>query len=138
MTSAVKTPLLELQKQLWRARAQAKQKWLEQSLAQPTSTPDDAAWRITWVKQALNTVKRAQAEIQQHAALMDAYTEHLNVLEMTLIAAAEQKRSNEAAANPRAETAEQKRSPEAATNLSVEPGMAAGTRQGDSLKRKHG
>ena len=137
MTSAVKTPLLELQKQLWRARAQAKQKWLEQSLAQPTSTPDDAAWRITWVKQALNTVKRAQAEIQQHAALMDAYTEHLNVLEMTLIAAAEQKRSNEAAANPRAETAERKRGPEAAANLSVEPGIATGTRQADSLKRKH-
>ena len=137
MTSAVKTPLLELQKQLWRARAQAKQKWLEQSLAQPTSTPDDAAWRMTWIKQALNTVKRAQAEIQQHAALMDAYTEHLNVLEMTLIAAAEQKRSNEAAANPRAETAERKRGPEAAANLSVEPGIATGTRQADSLKRKH-
>ena len=46
MTSPVQTPLLELQTQLWKARAQAKQKWLEQSLAQPTRTPDDAAWRI--------------------------------------------------------------------------------------------
>ena len=36
MTSPVQTPFLERQKQLWKARAQAKQKWLEQSLAQPT------------------------------------------------------------------------------------------------------
>ena len=92
MISSVETPLLELQTQLWRARAQAKQKWLEQSLAQPTKTSEDAAWRMTWIKRALNMVKRAQAEIKTHAALMDAYTEHLSVLEMTLMAAAEQKR----------------------------------------------
>ena len=137
MTSPVQTPFLELQKQLWKARAQAKQKWLEQSLAQPTRTSDDAAWRMTWIKQALNMVKRGQAEIKYHAALMDAYTEHLNVLEMTLIAAAEQKRSTEAAANLSVETAEQKRSTDAAANLSVETGMATGARSGDSLKRKH-
>ena len=117
MTSPVQTPFLELQKQLWKARAQAKQKWLEQSLAQPTRTSDDAAWRMTWIKQALNMVKRGQAEIQYQAALMDAYTEHLSVLEMTLIAAAEQKRSPETAANLSVETAEQKRSAEAAANL---------------------
>lgn len=40
-------------------------------------------------------VKRGQAEMKYHAALMDAYTEHLSVLEMTSIAAAEQKRSTE-------------------------------------------
>ena len=143
MTSTVQTPYLELQKQLWKARAQAKQKWLEQSLAQPTRTPDDAAWRMTWIKQALNMVKRGQADIKYQAALMDAYAEHLNVLEMTLIAAAEQKRSADAAANLTVETeeqkrsAEQKRSTEAATNLGVEGGMAAGVRPGDSLKRKH-
>ncbi len=95
MISSVETPLLELQTQLWRARAQAKQKWLEQSLAQPTKTSEDAAWRMIWIKRALNMVKRAQAEIKTHAALMDAYTEHLSVLEMTLMAAAEQKRSTE-------------------------------------------
>ena len=93
MTSPVQTPFLERQKQLWKARAQAKQKWLEQSLAQPTRTSDDAALRMTWIKQALKMVKRRQAEIKYHAALMDACTEHLSVLEMTLIAAAEQKRS---------------------------------------------
>ena len=37
MSSLVETPYLELQKQLWKTRAQAKQKWLEHSLAQPTS-----------------------------------------------------------------------------------------------------
>ena len=105
MTSPVQTPLLELQTQLWKARAQAKQKWLEQSLAQPTRTSDDAAWRMTWIKRALNMVKRGQAEIKYHAALMDAYAEHLSVLEMTLIAAAEQKRSTEAAADLSVETA---------------------------------
>jgi hypothetical protein len=109
-------------------------------------------------------VKRAQVEIKYHAALMDAYTEHLTVLEMTLIAGAEQKPSAEAAANPSVETAEQKRSVEsaeqkrsteaaanptvetpaqkrsadAAANLGVEAELAAiGGRPGDSLKRKH-
>ena len=95
MISSLEAPLLELQRQLWRARAQAKQKWLEQSLAQPTTTSEEAAWRMTWIKRALNIVKRGQDEIKYHAALMDAYTEHLNVLEMTLIAAAEQKRNTE-------------------------------------------
>jgi hypothetical protein len=95
MISSLETPLLELQTQLWRARAEAKQKWLEQSLAQPTRTSEDAALRTTWIKRALILVKRGQAEIKYHAALMDAYTEHLSVLEMTLIAAAEQKPSTE-------------------------------------------
>jgi hypothetical protein len=95
MTSPDQTPHLELQKQLWKARAQAKQKWLEQSLAQPAKSSEDAAWRLTWIKRALEMVKRAQAEIKYHAALMDASTEHLSVLEMTLMAAAEQKRSTE-------------------------------------------
>ncbi len=95
MTASVETPLIELQSELWKARAHAKQKWLEQSLAQPTKSSEDAAWRLTWIKRALEMVKRAQAEIKYHAALMDAYTEHLSVLEMTLMAAAEQKRSTE-------------------------------------------
>jgi hypothetical protein len=95
MSSLVQTPLLELQTQLWRARAQAKQKWLEQSLAEPPRTPQDAVLRMTWIKRALDIVKLGQAEVQYQAALMDAYTEHLSVVEMTLIAAAEQKRTAE-------------------------------------------
>ena len=137
MTPLVQTPFLELQKQLWKARAQAKQKWLEQSLAQPIRTSEEAAWRLTWIKQALNMVKRSQAEVQCQTALMDAYTEHLTVLEMTLIAAVEQKRNPEAGANRSVETADQKRGSDAAANLGVESGIATGARQGDSLKRKH-
>jgi hypothetical protein len=64
MTSAIPTPFLELQKPLWKIRGQAKQQWLEQSLAQPIRTSDDAAWRMTWIKQALNMVKRTQTEIK--------------------------------------------------------------------------
>ena len=91
MPSSTETPLLEMQTRLWKARAQAKQKWLERTLAEPIKSADDTAWRTAWIKRALNTVKRGQAQIQYQAALMDAYAEHLSVLEMTLIAAAEQK-----------------------------------------------
>jgi hypothetical protein len=45
---------------------------------------------------------------------------------MTLIAAAEQKRSTEAAANPSVNTAEQKHSTETAANLAVKAGVATG------------
>ena len=96
MSSSVQTSLIELQTELWKARAQAKQKWLEQSLAQPAKSPDEAAWRMTWIKRALKAVKRGQAEIKHHAALMDAYAEHLSVLEMTLMAAAEHNRADPA------------------------------------------
>jgi hypothetical protein len=95
MNSSVETPVLKHKTELWKARAQAKQRWLERSLAQPTSSHDEAAWRMTWIMRALKTVKRAQAEIQYQAALMDAYAEHVSVLEMTLISAAEQKRGAE-------------------------------------------
>ena len=105
MSSSVHTPLIELQTELWKARAQAKRKWLEQSLAQPSKSPDEAAWRMTWIKRALKTVKRAQAEIRHDAALMDVYAQHLNVVEMTLLAAGDEKRT--AAAEEK-----QKRTPE--------------------------
>jgi hypothetical protein len=95
MPSSTDTPLLEMQTRLWKARAQAKQKWLERTLAEPIQSPDDKAWRTAWIKRALNTVKRGQTQIKYQAALMDAYAEHLSVLEMTLIAAAEQKPSIE-------------------------------------------
>ena len=93
MSSSVHTPLIELQTELWKARAQAKQKWLEQSLAQPAKSADEAAWRMTWIKRALKTVKRAQGEIRHHAALMDVYAQHLSVIEMTLLAAGDEKRT---------------------------------------------
>jgi N-acetylglucosamine kinase-like BadF-type ATPase len=45
-----------------------------------------------WIKRALEAVKRSQDEIKHQTALMDAYAEHLSVLEMNLIQAAEEKR----------------------------------------------
>lgn len=98
------TSLLELQTQLWKARAENKQKRLERSLAQPTRSPEEAAWRLAWIKRAIRTVKRGQAELTYQAALMDAYAQHLSVLEMTLLAAGEEKRP--------AEKEKQTRSPE--------------------------
>jgi len=91
MLSSTQAPLLELQTQLWKARAQAKQRWLERTLAEPAKNPREEARRLMWIKRALNTVKRGQTEIKYQAALMDAYAEHLSVLEMTLISASEQK-----------------------------------------------
>jgi hypothetical protein len=52
--------LIEMQTRQWKARAQAKQKWLERTLAQPIQSADYAAWRTAWIKRALNTVKRGQ------------------------------------------------------------------------------
>ena len=92
MPATAQTPLLELETQVWKARAQAKQKWLERSLAEPARNPRDAERRTLWIKQALNVVKRGQDEVKHQAALMDAYAEHLSVLEMSLIAAAERTR----------------------------------------------
>lgn len=91
MNSSTENPMLELQTQLWKARAQAKQKWLERSLAEPARTAQEAAQRMAWVKRAINMVKRGRAEIKYQTALMDAYAEHLSAIEMTLLGAAEQK-----------------------------------------------
>jgi hypothetical protein len=83
--------VLELQTQLWKARALAKQKWLEWALSEPADGPRAAARRAVWIKQALETVRRGQAEIKYRAALSDANAEHLSVLEMILIGASEQR-----------------------------------------------
>ncbi|HEU5255829.1 MAG TPA: hypothetical protein VFU28_07565 [Vicinamibacterales bacterium] len=45
-----------------------------------------------WIKRALEAVQRGRDEIKYQAALMDAYAEHLTVLEMRLIQAKEEKR----------------------------------------------
>jgi hypothetical protein len=89
MLPSTHPPLLELQTQLWKARAQAKQKWLERTLQEPPDGAGDSARRALWVKRALEAVKRAQATMKYNAALVDAYSEHLSVLEMTLMSAAE-------------------------------------------------
>ena len=91
MPASNETPELELQRGLWKARAQAKQKWLERTLAETTTGARQASRRMMWIKRTLNAVKRGQADVKYRAALMDAYAEHLSVLEMILMAAAEQK-----------------------------------------------
>jgi hypothetical protein len=87
--TTTQAPLLELQADVWKARAQAKQKWLERILAEPIENPDDGKRRKEWVDRALAYVHRAQEDMKFKAALIDAYTAHLNVLEMTLISASE-------------------------------------------------
>jgi hypothetical protein len=85
--------LLELETQVWKARAQAKQKWLERTLAERAKGAREAGRRAMWINQALNVVKRGQERVKHQAALMDAYAAHLNVLEMSLMAAAERARA---------------------------------------------
>jgi hypothetical protein len=91
-TTETETPWLKLESQLWKARAEAKQKRLERLLAQPAQTPRESERRTMWIKRALKTVKRSQNELKYQTALMDAYAEHLSVLEMNLIQATEEKR----------------------------------------------
>src|SRR5262249_19353879 len=80
-----------LQRQVWKARGHAKQKWLQQALAAPATNPRDAEQRASWIERALELVKTGQEEIKYQAALLDAYAEHLSGLEMSLMAANEAK-----------------------------------------------
>jgi len=87
----VQRSVLELQRQVWKARGHAKQKWLEQALAAPVENPREAEERASWIERARQLVKSGQEEIKYQAALLDAYAEHLSVLEMSLMAATEAK-----------------------------------------------
>jgi hypothetical protein len=91
-TTEREAPLLKLESQLWKTRAEAKQKWLERVLSQPVRNPRERERRTMWIKRALEAVQRGQDEVKYQTALMDAYAEHLNVLEMRLIQAAEEKK----------------------------------------------
>jgi hypothetical protein len=46
-----------------------------------------------WIKQALDAVKRGQEELMYQTALLDVYAQHLNALEMSLLAASEHRHS---------------------------------------------
>ena len=93
MASSIETPSLEKMAEIWKARAQAKQKWLEKALAEKTTNSRQAALRMAWIKRALRVVQRAQSTIKYHTGLVDAYAQHLNALEMTLLSEAEEKTS---------------------------------------------
>jgi len=83
--------LFELQTQLWKARALAKQKWLEWVISEPADGPRNTARRADWIKRALEAVRRGQAEIRYRSALSEATAEHLSVLEKILIGATERR-----------------------------------------------
>jgi hypothetical protein len=91
MLASMDTPSLETKAERWKVRAQAKQKWLEQALAAPPKGRRQAAQRMAWIKRALKVVKRAQDRVKYQTRLVDAYAQHLNALEMTLMSEAEQK-----------------------------------------------
>ena len=94
MPATTHTSLLELQTDVWKTRAQAKQKWLERTLAEPAKTPRDVKRQALWITQALQAVKRGQDEMKYQLALLDVYAAHLSALEMSLMAAAEQRASD--------------------------------------------
>ena len=96
MASSIETPSVEKKAEIWKARAQAKQKWLEQALAEKTTSPRHAALRMAWIKRALKVVQRAQSTIRYHTGLVDAYAQHLTALDMTLMSEADQKTGTKA------------------------------------------
>ena len=96
MASSIETPSVEKKAEIWKARAQAKQKWLEKALAEKTTSPRQAALKMAWIERALRVVQRAQSTIKFHTALVDAYAQHLNALEMALMSEADQKTSTRA------------------------------------------
>lgn len=91
MPTSTQTSLLELQIDVWKTRAQTKQKWLERTLAEPAKTPREARRQLSWIMQALDSVKRGQDELKYQTALLDVYAEHLNALEMSLMSEAEKR-----------------------------------------------
>ena len=95
MPATTATSLLQMQTDVWKTRAQAKQKWLERTLAEPARTPRDAKRQTIWIKQALDAVKRGQDEIKYRTALLDVYAAHLSALEMSLMSAAERRGGDE-------------------------------------------
>jgi len=91
LQTEVQASVLELQRQTWKARGHAKEKWLERALAEPIRDPREAEKRAAWISHALDVVRCGQAEVKYQAALLDAYAEHLSALEMSLMAACESK-----------------------------------------------
>ena len=101
MPATTQSSLLELQTDVWKTRAQAKQKWLERTLAEPAKNPRDAKRQSGWIEQALDAVRRGQAELKYQSALLDVYAAHLSALEMSLMAAAEQRAHGESSGSKR-------------------------------------
>lgn len=90
MVASRRSRLLEMRVRSLKERARAKQQRLERMLSAPTGSAGEIARRKRWIAEALDLIKRAQAEVTYRAGVLDAYTEHLSVLEMTLMGAAEE------------------------------------------------
>ena len=84
-----KSQALESRIERLKERGRTKQQWLERMLASPAATPAEGVRRQHWIHDALDRIKRAKARAMHRASLLDAYTEHLSVLELTLMGAAE-------------------------------------------------
>jgi len=91
MLASRKTRLRESRIEAVKTRARAKQQWLEQTLSSSDAAAAKSLRRQHWIADALERIKRAKADAMYRASLLDAYTEHLSVLEMTLMRAAEEK-----------------------------------------------
>ena len=91
MIASPKTQLRESRIEVLKARARAKQQWLEHTLSSSDAVSGKTLRRRHWIADALHRIKRAKADAMYRAGLLDAYTEHLSVLEMTLMRAAEEK-----------------------------------------------
>lgn len=91
MLDARTSKVLETRVERLKRRARARQQWLERMLSAPAGSPPANQRRQDWITYALERIKRAQDDVALRAGVLDAYTEHLHVLEMTLMSAAEEK-----------------------------------------------
>jgi len=91
MLESRKSRLHEVRVGRLKARARTKQQWLEKMLKSPVPSTGASLRRKRWIAEALDRIKREQDHVTYRASLLDAYTEHLHVLEMTLMGAAEAK-----------------------------------------------
>ena len=91
MPVARKSPVAESKVEKLKARARTKQQWLEKRLSTPPGSPEENLRRQHWIVDALHRVKRAKVRAMYRASLLDAYTQHLSTLELTLMSAAEEK-----------------------------------------------
>jgi hypothetical protein len=91
-----KSPVLESRIERLKERGRTKQQWLERMLSSPAATPSEGVRRQHWVHDALHRIKQAKARALYRASILDAYTEHLSVLELTLMGAADNTKTTKA------------------------------------------
>lgn len=96
MPASRKSPVLESRIQRLKERGRGKQQWLERMLSSPTATPSEVVRRQHWIHDALHRIKQAKARALYRASVLDAYTEHLSVLELTLMGAADKTKATNA------------------------------------------